>query len=419
MKQLSVKFVFAILLCAFSFSLAQGEEAKASGEAGADEKSILKQLEDALFGTFDLNIRWRAEIADQDGADLSQAYTQRVRLGYTTKDFYGFSFHLDVEDTHAADYGLYNAANLNNEPAKTVIADPEDTELNQYFAKYTNQYFTAIAGRQRVILDDARFVGNVGWRQLEQTYDAYTISTGWIKDTTILYSYVDDINRIFGPSAGRDLRSDTHLVNIAYNGLPCGKLVGFAYLIDTPGSASTSHNTFGARFSGDYKCNEKFSFNYATSYAYQEDGEENTADYRAHYIMVEGSVNAKKLGSAGAGYEVLSSHNGRGAFQTPLATGHKFNGWADRFLTTPADGLRDFYIFAGTTIPCIDAKFKTIFHIFDSDEGSGDYGNELDAVISKAITKNLSVLGKVAYFTGESSALPDTTRFWAQVELKF
>jgi hypothetical protein len=36
-------------------------------------------------------------------------------------------------------------------------------------------------------------------------------------------------------------------------------------------------------------------------------------------------------------------------FTTPLATLHKFQGWADKFLTTPVNGLADLYVNAGYT----------------------------------------------------------------------
>ena len=44
------------------------------------------------------------------------------------------------------------------------------------------------------------------------------------------------------------------------------------------------------------------------------------------------------------GYEVLGSDDGKKGFATPLATGHKFQGFADKFLTTPNDGVQDLYV---------------------------------------------------------------------------
>src|SRR3546814_1461069 len=45
--------------------------------------------------------------------------------------------------------------------------------------------------------------------------------------------------------------------------------------------------------------------------------------------------------SLNGNYEVLGSDAGVFAFQTPLATLHKFQGWADLFLTTHSAGVRD------------------------------------------------------------------------------
>ena len=43
------------------------------------------------------------------------------------------------------------------------------------------------------------------------------------------------------------------------------------------------------------------------------------------------------------GWERLSGSEREGQFQTPLATLHAFNGWADKFLSTPVNGIEDLY----------------------------------------------------------------------------
>ena len=101
-------------------------EIENSGAVSVDD--ILKTM--VTEGKVTLNIRARAEIADQDGKQTSQAYTERTRLGFTTGEYNNFYAHIDVEDIRAADDSLYNAAGTNGQPDKTVIADPEDTELN-------------------------------------------------------------------------------------------------------------------------------------------------------------------------------------------------------------------------------------------------------------------------------------------------
>ena len=132
-------------------------------------------LVDAVFGgEAHLNLRLRAEIVDATSLEGAQAYTERLRAGYGSKPFNGFSFSFDFEDIRTADDDLYNASGIHGDPAKVVVADPEGTELNQGYLKFQDpdQRLTLMGGRQRIILNDARFVGNVGWRQNEQTFDA-------------------------------------------------------------------------------------------------------------------------------------------------------------------------------------------------------------------------------------------------------
>jgi hypothetical protein len=411
---------------------AAGDQVPDAAEPAAAEEqapTLLDEVQDAIFnGKVSFNLRARAEIATMDGLDTSQAYTERIRLGYGTKPLHGFKFFLEFEDTRSADESLYNAAGLNGEPKKTVIADPESTELNQFLAEYKNEYFGAKAGRQRIILDNARFVGNVGWRQNEQTYDAYTLTSGWVENLNLFYSYVDDVNRIFGPAARRDFKSDSHLLNASYklqlDDLNLGKISGFAYLLDFSNSAANSSNTYGVRYTGDLAFDEEFGLTGTASYAYQEDAGKNPTNYEADYVNAELSVVGKKLGRVGGGYELLGSDDRTFAFRTPLATLHAFQGWADQFLTTPAAGLEDVYAFVGINLP-FGIKSKIVYHWYFSDKGSSEFGQEFDAVASKAFSKNFALLAKLALFDGRNSNLlttaqaSDLQRFWVQAELKF
>ncbi len=55
------------------------------------------------------------------------------------------------------------------------------------------------------IWDNARFIGNVGFRQNEQTFDALRVGTTYLPDTDIGYTYLEEVHRIFGRdhAAGR------------------------------------------------------------------------------------------------------------------------------------------------------------------------------------------------------------------------
>jgi hypothetical protein len=126
-----------------------------------------------------IDIRARYEFGDTDGLDQSHAFTFRERLGLKTKAWNGFSAFVEGEFSQAAvdDYNANAGPEANPyDPANTVISDPETNELNQGFLQYEGFDTVAKAGRQRIIYDNAAFIGNVGWRQNEQTYDAISLS---------------------------------------------------------------------------------------------------------------------------------------------------------------------------------------------------------------------------------------------------
>ncbi len=137
--------------------------------------------------------------------------------------------------------------------------------------------------------------------------------------------------------------------------------------------------------------------------------------------MFDGKFAHKSYGAIGGGYAVLGSDDGMAVFTTPLATAHKFNGWADVFLNNGGPtGLRDGYVYIAPNLP-YGLKGKFVYHNFNSDEGGLNLGDEYDAVLSRQFGKYVNVLSKVAYFTPDSDAVSqkEILRFWAQAELKF
>jgi hypothetical protein len=390
-----------------------------------------KDLMDALSGgkaTF--NLRTRAEIADAEGLSEAQAYTARLRVGYGTAAYHGFSAYADMEHIGAVSERKYWDKNGPNTFGETAIADPEDTQLNQAYLKFQSDDLglTVIGGRQRIILDDSRFVGNVGWRQNEQTYDAVTLKGSFgVKDLELFYSYIFDVKRIFGDQGTnvktRDFDSESHLINASYSGLPFGKVTAFAYILDFNKSAfakGNSSNTYGVRLAGKQKFSDDLSLGYQGSYAYQVDGGGNPADYKAHYLLADVNLGFKPAGQFGIGYELQSSDHGMGSFTTPLATLHKFNGFADVFLTSNSTGgLEDSYVYYAAP-QFFGIKAKIAYHRFDSDVGgTTKLGEEVDVVVSRGFwDKRMTLLGKIAYFDG-ANGMPDISRYWLETTFAF
>jgi hypothetical protein len=368
-------------------------------------------------GKVSLNARLRYEHAEQTGLRDSNALTLRTRLGFTTAPINGFKAMIEAEDVTAADGDSYNQGGLNVPGAgagRVAIADPEGTEINQAYLAYSSSQFTAIAGRQRLVLDNARFIGDVGWRQDQQTYDAVSLAVKPVNQLALTYGYLWQINRIF--SNKLDWDSDSHVFNASYGALPIGTLTGYAYLLDFDNAAPNSSATYGLSLVGARPVADGVKVLYRAEYATQSDYGSSALSYDTDYYVFELGV-ALKTVTLKAGYEVLGSDNNVG-FKTPLATLHAFNGWADLFLGTPAAGLEDVYVSA-TTSPVKGLSLTAMYHWFEAEATSADYGTELDFVASYAINKQFTVLAKYASFDTKSAAFRDTDKVTFEVTFAY
>lgn len=366
------------------------------------------------------DFRYRFEMVDQDNPAREKeagASTLRSRLGYGTGDYQGFGAYLEFEDITVIGEERFDST-VNGLGQYPVVADPETTEVNQAYLSYSGiPDTTAKFGRQRIILDNARFVGNVGWRQNEQTYDAFTLKNTSLPDTTLFYGYVSNVNRIFSDeSPVGNTNLEAHLLNASYKGLGFATLTGYAYLLDFVDAPSASNQTLGVRFAGGNDLSEGFKLLYAVEFAQQSDYQDGDSDIDADYSLFE--LGAKFSGvTAKVGLETLSGDGEPGSgFSTPLATLHAFNGWADQFLGTPADGLEDLYVSIGGKLSGV--KLLAVFHDYSSDNGSTDYGSEFGLLAAKKFGKHYTVLAKYASYSADEHN-DDIDKLWLSGQLKF
>lgn len=385
----------------------------------------------ALFsGKIHFNNNTRIELADTTGRDSSTAITSRLRLGYESKPYLGFNGLIEMEGVITPDEGnFFVPATGDGSPGRTVVADPSGLEINQAYGRFSRGasagsplFIDLRAGRQRIQLDDDRFVGNVGWRQFEQTFDAVGLRTDLgAEGLSVYYAYVWGVQRIFGPD-GPNPDSDSHLVNISYRFAPEVRAAAFAYLLDFEGDDPlNSSNSFGLRLTGDLwkppgETPGPFA-DYELTYARQSDAGSNPVDYEADFFAAQIRVHDPRLGQFFVGYQFLGSDGGEFAFRFPLGTNHKFQGFADNFLVTPPGGLQDLYFGLSGNLPG-GLKGSVIYHELWSDHDAMDLGEEVDFVLSKQITPNWSVLVKAAFYDGDSSQ-PDTSRVWIQTTFSF
>ena len=357
-------------------------------------------------GKIILNSRLRYETVEQQGfSDDAEALTFRTRLGYATADYSGFQLLVEGEFIRYLVDDFNAAGRIAKNRDLPIIADPEATELNRLWVSYkTEDGMLFKLGRQIIALDDQRFIGHVGWRQNIQTYDAATVEGSVHGSVAFHYSYIDKVHRVFGEDwpdhAGPigEFDSDSHILNLSVSKTPLGKITGFAYFIGLDEAPVASSKTFGLSIKGSWSTEGSASkIAYAASVATQSEYADNPNEYQALYLSGDLSYIYKAF-SIGAGYELLGSDDGV-SFSTPLATLHKFNGWADVFLTTPGAGLQDKYISLSYKIPVGNGLVaKSFYHKFDSDIGSIDLGSEFDFLLVYKFSKYLSTTLKYADF---------------------
>ena len=379
--------------------------------ASADEKSLLSFLGK---GKAQLSFRYRFETVDQDGlAKDAKASTLRTRLTYTTPKEHEVQLVLEADNVLRLGGALYSDGNR-SVPGYPVVADPIGTEINQAYLRLApSAASTFDIGRQRINFDDQRFIGGVGWRQNEQTYDAARADFGLAQDTTLTIAYLWNINRIFGPEGGAqasDWACRCYALNLSASPWAGAKLSAFAYGLDIEDAASQANRTQGIRLTGSRKVAAESELAYQLTYASQTDTGERPVDYRASYLHGRLELARGKLRGR-AGLELLGGDSSvSGAmFVTPLATLHAFNGWADKFLGIPDAGLKDVYL--GVDLPIGGATASITWHSFSAEDGNADYGTEWDLAIARKFKNGFSVLGKLADYQSDGFA-SDTSKAW-------
>ncbi len=369
------------------------------------------------------DIRYRIEVVDQTGLpNDATASTLRLRAGIKTAEWHGFSALVEGEAIAVIGEASYNDT-VNGKVAYPVVADPSDVLLNQAWLRWRpDPRFEATVGRQAVNYDNQRWIGSVGWRQNDQTFDAVRLATKPFGAVTLDYMHAWRVNRVFGPDSPQGIWRDNQIdaLRLGYAVKNVGTITAYGYWLDIPSSPAGSSRTLGVRIAGERKVGANASLLYAAEYARQQPFGANPNSFGLDYWLVEPGVKFGPVTLKG-GYERLEG-NGTSALQTPLATLHAFNGWADKFLTTPANGLRDIYLDAGYKVPgkgpLAGLTVRAVWHDYDSTRLGIGYGSEWNALVSYPVTKQIGVTAKFARYSADAFAT-DTTKFWLQIEARF
>jgi len=387
-----------------------GASAPAAEEPKAGEPELVSAL---TRGKTTLALRYRFGSVDDDAFTLDgEASTLRLALGYETKAWKGFAAFVQLESVHDLGLGDQHGNGAtgsldNGVRGRPVIADPEITQVNQALLRFGYGRTRVEAGRFELSLGNERFVGPVAWRQNSQGFDGARIEQGIGARARVGYAWLGAVNRVTGDRkpmsshlgyASFDVRK-TLRVHATVLGLDYSRAEDAGLSSLTAAAGLTASLARGS-----------FSFPLDVELGWQWDAAENPTSVDAPYLRLEAGV-ARGRATLRAGYERLggSLEAGHGSLQTPLATLHRWNGWADKFLTTPAAGLRDAWISASLALG--RSRLLLAWHDFRADAGGARYGSEWDLQATWDLPWKQQLAAKAAVYDADGFAR-DTVKAW-------
>jgi hypothetical protein len=404
---------------------------------------ITKKVEDALNfyhygknGAVKVDLNYRYENVDQDNVrtpplrgipdkkqpQTANANTVRLRLGLLSPVFHGLQGYAEYQGLYAMQSD-YNST-LNGKTGYSVVADPYVNELDQLWISYAGIPDTLIKGGRQVIqLDDQRFLGNVGWRQIQQTFDSVlithnnqtlyglTINVGYIGNVKTFTSTTENIN--------------APILNVNYKVGDYGYLVGYGYWLGYTEreNYAKSNQTYGIRWTnyqkpGDaFKVSDNIGLLYTAEWSIQSDYINSPQHYTVNRYNLMGGLTAYNFTFQGA-MEQLDGVGQNKTFITPLGTNFAFQGWADQFLVTPKDGIRDIFGTVSAALARGDVALTGMFHEFYDDTGNIHYGKEWDFLATKKFGKHYSLLARYAFYDADQYST-DTQKIWVQGNISF
>lgn len=424
----------------------------AGGEAHAEDMpnagNAAVSLMDAVSNGKNMtSFRLRYEHVEQNGVTNANGLTLRSLIGWQTAAFHEVSLAAQIinvaqlqdnfNDGVPYHGPIYAYSSHPGKESYAKIIDPDYTGINQLYADVSALPDTRIRlGRQQVNLDNVRFIGDIAFRQVMQVYDGVSVLNRSIKDTEVYLAHFESVRQV-----NTKLRTDGALevANIKYRLTPTESLTGYGYFSsfddlgfgkswfgDGNDGANQSNRILGLRLDGAHKLNEDWKLLYTAEYARQQDYSGGDSRIDAHYYKL-GAGAALGSFSLRADQELLGSNDGKYAFQTPFGTNHLFQGWVDKFLTTPKEGIRDTFITASYKYG--DIALFADYHWLNSDRNfnqsgggtSDQYGKEWNLAVSYSYNKNL--FAKVEYgkytesdpYVTEMKRFKDADKLWLTV----
>lgn len=395
-----------------------------------DQKNPQSLLDAIKMGDSLSSIRFRYEGANEDGLkEGANALTARVLLGWQTASYNGLraGIQLGHVESFVDDYNDFKDGKTSSAKAGyPKVIDPQSTEINQLYVDWLT--FASIRmGRQSYKLDNSRFIGNLEFRQNMQVFDGVSAQKNFFDEQ--LQTNVAYFSGARQPTTHyEDL--DVRLLNLKYSINKTHKLTLYGYWLDFNNDVSKSSQTLGFLFQGEKPFFDDLVLTYQAEAATQ-DEKSNSLPGTPSYYRYSAGVKDNSW-SIRYEHENLGATSQLTAFQAPLGMYRLFQGWSDRFTSTPKYGIDEDRIVGTATWK--DIQFEVQYHLLGSDqafvstEGNQEktYGHEFDVGV-KYIAKSYDVGMQYANFVetnkvaaiAENGRKPDLSRLWLWVTAPF
>ncbi len=365
-------------------------------------------------GRFTLELRPRYNRIDEsDKPERTEGGTVRVVAGFRSAPVDGVRFV--VEAIHANHLGGEfndNGALFATSPYP-LLPDPRYSGLNRAYLEYGGvESLRVRAGRQLVRQDNQRWVSDNDFRQIPQLFDGVSLEYTGLAATQLSASYFGQVRN----TSGMTQRLRLTLLHAAWNPLPGHAIAAYGVLHDQPqngaftGYTNNSYRVIGIRAAGTAARLGEIEIPYEAEYAAQRPYAGGNAGIDASYWRA-GAGLAYRQAVLRFDYEVKGSNGGFYGVQMPLTDFYAFNGWTLHFFNTPRQGLRDGWITGRHSMGPFTLYAQA--HRFRSDNGSLDFGRELDAGITYAWNESLTLrLQHARYDPGSGTPDPNIRKTW-------
>lgn len=410
--------------------------------AGAPAHAGAEEVTAALAGgKAGLEFRYRYDFVQDEAVPKdANASTLRTRLNYTTGAWHDLTGFVEMDNVSRIGEDRYHDVR-NGKTLYATVPDPDGTDLNQAYLRYSGPARTAVTlGRQRLAFDNHRIIGFTPGRQNEQTLDGVLVEYKGIERLTASAGYMVRVNTSSGPDAGRPPAQPPHerdlgmpVLHVRYDVDQKLAVTGYHFAMDfepdTFNSQRSSQATTGLRATGKLPFTDKVNLEYVAEIARQSDHADQPVEYDAGYRHGDLKLNAGGF-FVGVAHETMEADSGM-RFITPLAT-LKFHGFAEKFWQTPAGGIEDSWISAGGTVAGwrLMIKHHWLAQETDVESDGDDFGRETNFSAFRAFGRHYQLLFVHAYFDvkdgpygnlafGPAARFDDTQKTYLALMAKF